>query len=126
MFGGTNGKDSFNQLWSFNLAKNSWKSLVNDKKKGKNPPLTARYFHSAIVTRDGLLVFGGYDDQELISKDFINIPIRVNVAAMVPEEIIVKVMEQLDMLSVVRSSSVCKQWTPLANDAQVVRLYSLK
>jgi Ras-related C3 botulinum toxin substrate 1 len=126
MFGGTNGKDSFNQLWSFNLSKNSWKSLVNDKKKGKNPPLTARYFHSAIVARDGLLVFGGYDDQELISKDFINIPIRVNVASMVPEEIIVKVMEQLDMLSVVRSSSVCKQWTPLANDAQVWRALVIK
>jgi Ras-related C3 botulinum toxin substrate 1 len=118
MFGGTNGKDSFNQLWSFNLAKNSWKSLVNDKKNNAPDP---RYFHSALVMQGFLLVFGGRNNQDLAFNDFIKLPIRVSVLSWIPEEIMMKVFEKLDLVSLSRANSVSKQWNQLTNDGLLWR-----
>jgi len=118
MFGGTNGKEVYNQLWAFNLVKKSWKSLANDKKV--NPP-SPRYFHSSLALQGFLLVFGGRNDTDLAFDDFIKIPIRVSVLPIIPDELLMEVFEKLDLVSLCRANGVCKQWNNLTNNGYLVR-----
>ncbi len=122
MFGGTNGKEAYNQLWSFNLSNKSWKNLTSDKKSHITP--APRYFHSTLTLQGFLLVFGGRNNEDLAFNDFIKIPIRVNLLPMIPTEILMKVFEKLDMVSLVRANSVSKQWNQLTSDGYLVR-YSI-
>jgi N-acetylneuraminic acid mutarotase len=58
LFGGWNGTEFFDTVWSYDLATNTWAGLDT----GGNPP-TARALHSVVYLPDTgqLLMFGGYN-----------------------------------------------------------------
>ena len=59
VFGGTNGQEKFNDLWSFNLQNKTW-TRINLKINSVVP--LVRKGHSFINFRGKLILFGGFHD----------------------------------------------------------------
>jgi len=56
IFGGWNGHESLNDLYSLNLDTLQWRKIVSENGPSK------RRMHSAVVYKDNMYLFGGYDE----------------------------------------------------------------
>eukprot|EP00761_Pharyngomonas_kirbyi_P009464 gb/GECH01009480.1/.p1 GENE.gb/GECH01009480.1/~~gb/GECH01009480.1/.p1 ORF type:complete len:2759 (+),score=783.06 gb/GECH01009480.1/:1-8277(+) len=67
IFGGTDGKNCLDDLWSFDFNTSRWKCLDQTVKAGTYPK--ARYGHQCVVDNNGnMIMMGGYSDMGIAGK----------------------------------------------------------
>ena len=74
VFGGWDGKDTLNDLYSYSLHDKEWK---RSETTGTPPP--HRYRHTAVVFENSMFVFGGVDKQHCRYNDLQRLDLRNNV-----------------------------------------------
>ena len=74
LFGGWDGKETLNDLYSFSFTTKIWKKITTT---GASPP--HRYRHTSVVFNDSIFVFGGVDKQHCRYNDLQRLDIRSNV-----------------------------------------------
>ena len=63
IFGGYDGFNRVNDFYEYNIDYNSWQEVLTNENDGREPnlPPSPRHSHSAVVFKDCLYIFGGYD-----------------------------------------------------------------
>jgi hypothetical protein len=86
IFGGLGAKSTvFNDLWIYDIPKNTWTELTPEADKGREEgegKPTGRYGFGAFVTGSELCVFGGFDGKKVWNDSW-----TLNLGAKKPEVI---------------------------------------
>ena len=64
IFGGHDGTNLYNTIYKYNITNNSWTLLTTN---GTSP--SVRYYHTAFVTKDEMIVYGGKDAANATIQD---------------------------------------------------------
>jgi len=66
VFGGSDGRSRFNDLWELNLSERRWTRILTQQMAAPR----SRFAHTAVMYNNAMFVFGGWDGQDTLQEFF--------------------------------------------------------